>query len=357
MASRCQTALSYAWNEIVATMLIVLAVAGCASVGTFSRTGSMTVARYGHTATLLPDGRVLIAGGGDADIYDPQAGTFSRTGSMTVARYGHTATLLPDGRVLIAGGGDADIYDPQAGTFSQTGSMKSARIGHTATLLNDGRVLLVGGQGDDPFRIPLTSAELYDSKTGDFSLTGPMDVAAGPLAAALLSDGRVLIVGGMRTDANGVLMSPASAELYDPKTGTFSPTGSPAGSYMEETATLLADGNVLIAGFDPAKGHSSAELYDPSSGTFRPTGSPSRVGGGPATLLQDGRILIASSGSAEVYDPRSGTFSAAGSMTESRQYFTATLLKDGRVLIAGGYFDQNANGAKTSLASAELYKP
>ncbi|MGD0248584.1 MAG: kelch repeat-containing protein, partial [Candidatus Limnocylindrales bacterium] len=144
--------------------------------GTFSLTGSMTTVRYAHTATMLSDGRVLIAGGyvgggvnlkslASAELYDPKTGTFSLTGSMTTARVGHTATMLSDGRVLIAGGFDgskvlasAELYDPKTGTFSPTGSMTDGRDSHTATMLSDGRVLIAGGSGNSNV---LASAELY----------------------------------------------------------------------------------------------------------------------------------------------------------------------------------------------------
>jgi hypothetical protein len=126
------------------------------SLGTFTPTGNMTTARIGHTATLLRDGRVLIAGGSSdrpfsADLYDPSTATFSATGNMVAARIRHSATLLRDGRVLIAGGWDtfsAELYDPASGTFTSTGNMTRTQEYNTATLLFNGKVLIAGGARD-----------------------------------------------------------------------------------------------------------------------------------------------------------------------------------------------------------------
>jgi len=148
----------------------------------FVATGSMTDFRYGHTATLLNNGQVLIAGGYDggavtdsAELYNPATGTFTATASMTSPRYGQTATLLKNGQVLIAGGDDGDsdtdsaeLYNPATGTFTATGNMTDSRSEHTATLLNNGQVLIAGGSDDT------SSAELYDPATGTFTATGRM---------------------------------------------------------------------------------------------------------------------------------------------------------------------------------------
>jgi WD40 repeat protein len=332
----------------------------------------MATPRSGQTATLLPDGRVLIVGGDDkglplasAELYDPATGIFSPTGSLANARYYHSATLLPDGQVLIAGGQDgtnmAELYDPKTGIFSPTGSMITRRLFQSATLLPDGRVLVACGAQD-------ASVELYDPKAGTFSETGSMKTVIQRATATLLPDGRVLIAGGEIPAQHMSEIRFASTELYDPATGTFSPTGSMAAYRAWDNATLLLDGRVLVDGgvggeIGGASPNTSAELYDPSTGTFSSTGSmASDHADGTATLLSDGRVLIAGaddgSGTAELYDPKTGTFRATGSMAYFRGWATATLLPDGRVLIAGGEGGPTGGPLNSStLSSAELYDP
>jgi hypothetical protein len=268
----------------LAGLVVALAVVGC----WHDWATTSQIAREFHTATLLPDGRVLIAGGmnwdlmtvaASAELYDPATGTFSPTGPMATARAAHTATLLADGRVLITGGeyldggtnwaylSSAELYDPKTGKFSPSGSMVDNRFNHTATLLSNGRVLIAGGYGEIAGgygEAVLDSAELYDPETGRFSPTGaPTDSRVGH-TATLLDDGRVLIAGG------GSFSD--SAELYDPKTGTFIQTGPMTNNRYNHAATLLQDGRVLVAGGLLSAALASAELYDPKTGQFSPAG-------------------------------------------------------------------------------------
>jgi hypothetical protein len=354
----------------------------------------MHTARSSATATLLPNGKVLIVGGmsalpltqdfyASAELYDPATGKFTKTGSMTAARAQHTATLLADGRVLIAGGngcpdprqcsgvfiGDvkalasAELYDPKTGKFSPTGSMATARWGATATLLPDGRVLVAQG-----ILGGLPSAELYDPKSGVFARAGKEIIGSGAAASAsLLPSGKVLLT------ASVVGIPPVGA-LYDEASGKFkkisfalAPGASPSAQGKGQTvelgygpAIVLKDGRVLL--FEG--GH--LETYEPATGACADAGFISPDGlwlEVTATLLNDGRVLFlggalfpsdstsVAAASAVLYDPAGGP-QTIGSMRSARANQTATLLPNGTVLIAGG---QDANGKP--LASAELFKP
>jgi Galactose oxidase, central domain len=276
-----------------------------AQQGKFVATGSMATARGVHTATLLNDGKVLIVGGeqdaatvflASAELYDPTTGTFGPTGNLNSARWGHTATLLTNGKVLIAGGhnltGDlsaAELYDPATGTFSATGSLNTPRSFHAATRLNNGMVLIAGGC------CYLASAELYDPTTGTFSPTGNLNEGREYATATLLNDGKALFAAGI--GSNGATGSGlqafdlASAESYDPTTGTFTTTGSLNSIERYQAATLLSDGTVLITGGIDFP--TVAELYNPNTESFAVTGSLVARWLHSATLLSDGTVLVA----------------------------------------------------------------
>jgi len=335
--------------------------------GAFAATASLGTARDSHTATLLPNGKVLVVGGisitfgklASAELYDPIAQTYTSTGALTTARYNHSATLLSNGKVLVAGGygtngylTSAELYDPGTGTFAPTGSMGTARWDMTSTLLPNGKVLITGGNG---YTGTTASAELYDPATGAFTATGSMGTNRYNHTATLLSNGKVLVTGGYGT--SGYL---AVAELYDPGTGTFTATGSMSWGRDSHAATVLPDGRVLVAGGYGGSGYlASVELFDPATGTFATTGSLGTARYSFASvLLPDGKVLVAggNSGSAylasaELYDPGTGTFAPTGPMARGRYAFSATLLPTGKVLVAGG------DGNGYAMANSELYDP
>ncbi len=246
------------------------------------------------------------------------ADSFSPVDDMAAQREGTLATLLPDGRVLISAGAftsSAELFDPASGTFALTGSMTTTRVvGTTATLLPDGSVLITGGAvPSGSFQLAVASAEVYDPTTGTFSPTGSMSTRRAAQSATLLADGRVLIVGGHKF--NFANSAQSSAEIYDPTTGSFSATGSMAVARERHTATLLAAGTVLITGGYTTSGFPVA--------------------------------------SAELYNPVTGTFSTVGSLAVTRGDHTATRLSDGTVLVVGGFSGQPGGGR----ASVEVFHP
>jgi V8-like Glu-specific endopeptidase len=324
----------------------------------------MSVNRGYSAATLLGNGTVLIVGGnqGPAEIYNPATEKFRTTGPASMWVDDTLAVPIKGGRVLIDGmGSDAPalMYDSATDSFSNTGPNLIDPDRGAMVLLKSGKVLVVGGSAQVSRANPSgvsRSAEIYDPATNKFTLTGSMRTAREGLAATTLPDGRILVAGGDDHDCDTCNHVFSSAELYDPNSGKFSPTGSMNAQRTDATATLLDNGKVLIAGGQDENGElSSAELYDPHSGKFSLTGSMT-VGrlDHTGTLLKDGRVLVAGGDStiadttAEIYDPATGKFSPTGQMTADHVEGTATLLSDGRVLIAGG---------GPAGTSAELYWP
>jgi hypothetical protein len=323
---------------------------------TFTASGSMQIGRVGHATTVLQDGRVLVTGGDSnltddptatAELYNPVTGTFHLTGHMSAARVAQTSTLLQNGQVLIAGGQDkgfinletAELYDPTTETFSLTGSMSTGRTGQTATLLNNGLVLVAGGQTETAL---LATAELYNPATGTFTPTGSMSVARDFADAELLPNGSVLIIGGGGYVGDCLGCALASAEVYNPGTGTFEPVGSMTYPRRGFISALLNNGNVLVAGgIDDGDGNgeeeflNTAEIFDHQTLTFSLTGDMTTVRfDHAASLLDNGNVLVTGgfitgveiTDSAEVYDVQNGTFSLTGNLTDARAEHTSNAL-------------------------------
>ena len=271
-------------------------------------TGNLNIPRSSNTATLLPNGKVLVTGGRNSnsaslldstELYDPTTGRWNYTGKLNMARSSHSATLLPNGKVLVAGGNtstappsfgitnSAELYDPDTGTWSTTGSLIGETSGHTATLLPNGKVLVAGGWGGNS---ALNKAELYDPTTGTWSVTGSLIVARYWHTATPLKNGMVLVVGGSN---DGDLASTlSSAELYNPETGTWSL------SHCHSPRACFSHGN--IAAQRQGLGRWGLRV--------------------PASSLNDARL----------YDPDTGTWSKTGNLNAARDSHTATLLPGGR---------------------------
>jgi Kelch motif len=301
------------------------------------------------------------------------AGAFGATGSMGTPRYAAAAAPLPDGRVLVAGGyyddagGDhylasAEIFNPATNAFSSAGigTMGSARRGAVAAPLPDGRVLIAGGSYDDGTEQPLASAEVFNPATGAFTPVADMSVARVRAAAAPLPDGRVLVAGG-----NDGSIRLSSAEVFNPASGAFTPVGDLGTDRARAAAEPLLDGRVLVAGGTRDAPLQTAEIFNPSTNTFSSAGigmmGTARRAPAAATLL-DGRVLVAGGSnddgggenylaSAEVFDPATSSFTSAGigAMGAARTGAVAAPLPDGRVLVAGGY------DGSTRFSSAEIF--
>jgi hypothetical protein len=338
--------------------------ASTAPIGSIRPGPPMLDPRSGHTATLLQDGKVLIAGGmrrnqdfyRSAELYDPATGKFQVTGSMNLARVGPAAALLQSGKVLIVGGfvghactDSAELYDPVTGRFTTIGRMTTVRGDPSATLLTDGDVLITGGADhDSPGGV--AAAEIFRPAGSKFEVVGSMHAGRIAQTSTLLNDGRVLIAGGRGDSVT------ASAEIYDPVTKKFSLTGDMITARYKHTAGLLPDGRVLVAGGSDERDWrgplASAEIYDPRAGKFTATSplNDSRFKlPDNAAQLASGELLIAGgSKNVELYDPATGKcLLASGQIDEARHFMTETKLRDGSVLLAGGYPNNDQGTSET----------
>jgi N-acetylneuraminic acid mutarotase len=371
---------------LMVAILTVSLVLGCSS-GDAMQVSSLLEGRWGHTATLLEDGRLLVVGGkekpygslGTAEIFDPSTNEWSSAGSTLEPRgEGHTATLLDNG-VLITGGTAsalAEIYDFSTDQWSPAGTMMNARLRASATLLEDGRVLVAGGEDATVTGSKLlASAEIYDPSTGEWTATGSMNEAHSGHSTALLN-GKPFLVGRYL------------AEVYDPSTETWSSAGQPVRERrFGSTATAMENGTVLVTGgewhFDasrinpagvraggtqggsvgPAarlqvpsmKPLSSSEVFDPITSQWTSIESMSEPRANhSAILLDDGRLLVVGGGDLEAYDPDSNTWSSIGKLNQEHgESYTATLLNDGSILIVGG--KKETQDSFGGLKSAEIY--
>jgi hypothetical protein len=343
---------------------------------------SMQIARWDHAASLLSDGRVLVSGGASdgggldsAELFDPTTGSWSSTPAMSSGHEQHSATTLVDGRVLVVGGLAAanavavDLFSPSTGQWSQGPALSGARVEHSATRLDDGRVLVAGGHDG---KASLGSTQLFDPEKKAWIEAGSLHVPRRSHTATLLPDGQVLVTGGASPlDAPNVFPpEKAIAERFDPATTSFTFTAPGLSFRRGHTATLLADGRVLIAG-----GHTiplpdataveplaTTELYDPASDSWSeaaPMNAPHS--GHTATALPSGRVLVLGGEPAprvvELYNPLTNTWSLIGSLAQGRSRHTATLLAGGQVLIAGGLGDDGPRKSAELVREGLLGEP
>jgi hypothetical protein len=349
-------------------LALLLVVAGLtvptSAQGTHVAVASMQSKRALHTMTRLPTGEVVAIGGTDpfltyeslvtAEVYDPATNTWGLTGNLNAGREEHAATLLADGRILVTGGqnpvsvawypstfvlNSAEIYNPASHTFVPAGPMNQYRLGHQATRLADGRVLLTGGHanqgiifgsyGANPPETTAT-AEIFNPATNTFTaVAGSMTMARAYHSATLLADGRVLIVGGNGTAAN-------TAEIFDPASATFSAIAGPTAPRRVHGAIRLDDGRVLIAGGTSSSG--TAEFFDPATQAF--TALPALASGygfwGVIERMTDGRIYMYNDGAAQLFTPAANTFTAVGGAGVGGLFAAGAALANNRVLVSGG---------------------
>jgi N-acetylneuraminic acid mutarotase len=297
----------------------------------------MSDCRFFHTASVLKNGQVLVAGGyiddpehsknvkytlDGAELYDSTTRSWTSTGSLNHERHSHTASVLPNGKVLVVGGLDddflnsAELYDPSTGNWSTTDSMYYKRVWHTTIVLVNGKVLITGGISNE--NGTSKTVELYDPSTEKWENVSSMNYARFGHTATLLTNGKVLVVGGL--DRTGNVLN--STELFDPSTGTWTVTGSMINERSKHTASLLTNGKVLV------------------------------VGGGTSNAMFPGGNPI---NTAEIYDPSTGTWTNTSSMHYERAWHTASVLENGNVLVVGGNQIDNTSAFIPELYNSSTY--
>ena len=334
-----------------------------AALDTWAPAGDIVGTRQYLTASLLQDGRALFAGGyntstalSNVDIYDPSVALWKNAASLSSARSAHASVLLPNGNLLVAGGVNGSVlqtaerYNSMTNTWSSAGTLTVPREFAAAALLANGSVLLAGGSDGTN---ALNSAELYNPSTNVWSAAPPMITPRQGHSSTKLPNGKVLVAGGL--SAGGVV---SSAELYDPATNSWSSAGTMIAGRQQHSATLLSNDTVLVAGGDNGGAVTSAEVYDPATNVWSTAGT---MNAGriyhTATLLPNGQLLAAggnptgSLNSTELYNPASKQWTSTGDLISARDSHAATLLPNGKVLVTGG----NTNGV--TIASAEIFDP
>lgn len=361
----------------------------------------MFVPRSLHTAIRLLDGTVLVCGGetnwslpfttptASAECYLPSSNKWVLTASMAHPRSDHTATLLPDGKVMVCGGA-GEIEDPapttllasaeiyfsdqkrQTAFWKSVGTMHEARDNHTATLLLDGKVLVAGGRGNVAYPWMLASAEIFDPSTGTWTATASMNHPRRGHSATLLPDGRVLVAGGF-SSANDPNVTTATAEIYNPSNETWTPTGSLNIDRANHWATLMLDGRVLlVSGYRYSWNGGGylrgTETYDPSMGIWQTNANRSAyVIGSGICFLPTGDVLAAGGygtfgfnypTNSEMYLPTAGVWINTTPCITPRQDGTMTMLADGQILFAGGRWGQDVQvSSELFTSSTPVYSP
>jgi hypothetical protein len=353
----------------------------------FCATTPLTAPLDGQVGVLFPNGQVLMVGGYNTvsnayvlpgEIYTPGSGFANTTGSLHIGRTNYTATLLTTGpnagSVLIVGGvidnnddgtATTELFNPSTAMFTLGPSMSVARYYHTATMLPNGDVLIAGGASSAQANAYLNTAEIYHASTGQFSAPINMTAVHAEPTATLLPNGQVLIAGGFVWIPSGggfISVATGVAELFDPSSNTFTATASLNTARAEDIAVLLPNGTVLVAAGTNSSNtlEGSAEIYNPGTGAFTYTGSMTPTINSSAALLPSGKVLVAGgfnnpnpqTSQAQLYDPSAGTFTIISPMVSAREYFPLTVLNNGTVLVPGGY---GTGGG--SLALSELYFP